>query len=232
MGAEIDIPKGEGSSLPAGRVRRGSRYDAEASDHTIRPLSREQYARVLASAKVFTPSPGSFEGLTPWEIIEFLELTGMAPIVLCRPQKWNLRSAPDLPDGTLHVRFTRHKKKGISGETDLPVVTLDDPGARWIPAFIDRAVRRPFSLRTLHRVVSAVGRAAGIPLSARTLRHTCGVRIAKSGDIGLVCAWLNCSPVTAAHYLRIAGAHDPRFLALARGPPARPPGALSSPSAA
>lgn len=167
MGAEIDIPKGEGSSLPAGRVRRGSRYDAEASDHTIRPLSREQYARVLASAKVFTPSPGSFEGLTPWEIIEFLELTGMAPIVLCRPQKWNLRSAPDLPDGTLHVRFTRHKKKGISGETDLPVVTLDDPGARWIPAFIDRAVRRPFSLRTLHRVVSAVGRAAGIPLSAR-----------------------------------------------------------------
>lgn len=232
MQDETSILIGEGSSLPGDTRRKGSGYDKVASDHTIRPLSREQLAQVLTAARSFVPPPGWFEGVTPWQVVEFLELTGVAPMVLCKAATKNLRSAPDLVDGRLHVRFTRHKKSGLAGEQDLPVVTLEDPAAQWIPPLIRRFHNHPWTTMHLYRLVSMVGQAAGIPLSARILRHTCGVRIAAAGDMALVCDWLNCSVATAVDYLRLARAHDPRFLALARGSPARPPGVPSSPGAA
>ncbi len=215
--------------------RRGRGYDREISAHTVRGIDPQDLARLRAVAHAYVAPPGHWEGIEPWWVFEFLELTGCAPIVLARAPRFNLRCEPDPADGRLHVRFTRHKKRGIPGEQDLPVVTLADPGAVWIPQLVARFRARPYSVQWVGQLLRDIGEAAGVACSARALRHTCGIRVGgDSRDPAVVQAWLNCSAVQAVQYVRVSSSRDPRVLALARdwGQQLSAPGASLSPGGA
>jgi hypothetical protein len=210
--------------------RRGSAYDREISAETTRHLSDEEYGRALDAARSFH-HPTWFPDLDAAQVIEFVYLTGAHPAVLAQAQGHQLRAAVET-DGVLHVRWTRPKKRGMAGEMDLPVAAASDPAAVWIPDLVAQLRARPYTTQHLSTLLRLVGAEAGVPLSFRALRHTCGVRIAReSRDPSAVVAWLNCSlEVATRHYLRLASSRDPRFLALARGTNGRPaPGASPSP---
>lgn len=221
--------EGEG---PSRAPRRGSRYDRVASAHTVRGIDPQDLEQLRVAARAYRPRPGHWEGVEPWWVFEFLELTGVAPVVLAQAPRFNLRCEADPSDGRLHVRFTRHKKHGIAGEQDLPVVTLDDPGATWIPQLVARFRARPYSPQWVGELLRAIGAEAGVPCSARALRHTCGIRVGSdSRDPAVVQAWLNCSALQAVQYVRVSSSRDPRVLALSRGANGRPlaPGVSPSP---
>jgi integrase len=158
--------------------------------------------------------PRWFKELDAAKLIEFLYLTGAHPAVIANPETYRLRS--ELRGAYLHVLWERPKKKGMAATMDLPVVRAESPVVKWLPEFIESAKVRPYTTAYLNRLLREVGKKAGVPLSARRMRHTCGVRVArKSRDIATVCAWLNCSKSTAADYLRVASSSDPRMLEVA-----------------
>ena len=111
-----------------------------------------------------------------------------------------------------------------AANTGQPATSTKDPAderkvrqaGRGIPALFASVRSRPYSRAFQNRLLREIGVAAGVPLSARRLRHACGVRIArKSRDLWTVCAWLNCSKAVAAECLRVRSANDPRMLELA-----------------
>ncbi|HZY71378.1 MAG TPA: hypothetical protein VFF67_10435 [Thermoplasmata archaeon] len=211
--------------------RRRHRYSKRSAAHTVRAIDPPDMERIRAAARRYVPPPGWFEGIVPWQVVDLLELAGFVPEVLCHPDVWHLRAVPE-DDGRLHLRFTRHKKEGGTGEMDLPVVMLDHPDARWIPALIERFRERPITRQHLGRMLAQISELAGVPFSSRSLRHTCGVRVAfESRDAASVTAWLGCSyAIATKHYLRLATSRDPRFLALSRGANGRSPSPGASPS--
>ena len=189
-------------------------YDREGSKHTTLHLEDPREMDLVREAARNFRHEGWYENLRALPLVEFLYLTGAHPIVLAQPVRFNLRSKVE--GSYLHVLWERPKKSGIAASMDLPVAREASETANWIPAFISAVVARPYSTVVSNRLLREVGVAAGVPLSARRLRHTCGVRIArKSRDIATVCAWLNCSKSVAADYLRIGSATDPRMLELA-----------------
>ncbi len=188
-------------------------YDRARSVHTTLHLDEGDLDRIREVAKSFKHE-GWYGGVDPYQVVEFLQLTGAHPVVLAKPDRFRLRS--QLRGAHLHVLWERPKKSGMAATMDLPVVRGENPAAHWIPSFIDSLRTRPYTTAYLNRLLREVGATAGVPLSARRLRHTCGVRVArKSRDIATVIAWLNCSKATAADYLRVASGDDPRMLEVA-----------------
>lgn len=203
-------------------------YDRARSAHTTRGISTDQLAAVREAARSFQ-HPAWFAEINAGQLVEFLYLTACHPSVVAHPARHHLRYEARV-DGCLHVLWTRPKKRGLAGETDLPIAVLGSPEARWIPRFIDTLRARSYEEHHLARLLRSIGKLAGVPLSARVLRHTRGVDVAqRSRDPAMVAFWLNCSVGVAAQYLRLSGSSDPRALALAAGrdPSLRAPGAPS-----
>jgi hypothetical protein len=188
-------------------------YDSERSKHTIASLGDEALGRVREAARTFS-HPGWYEGIDAGHLVEFLVLSGAHPSVLADPVGHGLRA--EARKAHLHVLWDRPKKRGIAAAMDLPLVRLGTPEAEWIPSFIESVRARPYTTVYLNRLLREIGEKAGVPISARTLRHTCGVRVGrKTRDIATVLRWLNCSKANAAEYLRVATSDDPRMLEVA-----------------
>lgn len=191
-------------------------YDRDRSAHTIVAITETQLEQFLETARAFRHETW-FRDVNAGELVEFLYLTGAHPIVIADPVRSQLRATAE-PDGFLHVRWSRAKKRGMKAEMDLPIATLEHPAARWIPRFIVRTRERPYSTRRINDLFLLLSKLSGIPVSPRTLRHTQGVDTARKSRDPAVVAWrLNCSVGTAYQYLRVAGSSDPRILALALG---------------
>ena len=202
-------------------------YDRARSAHTTRGISIEQLAAVREAARAFQ-HPAWFAEINPAQLVEFLYLTACHPAVVAHPARHHLRY--DSLGDVLHVRWTRPKKTGLAGECDLPIAMLGSPAARWIPRFIDALKVHSYEEHHLARLLRSIGKLAGVPLSARVLRHTRAIEVSRrTRDPALVAYWLNCSPAVAAQYLRVSGSSDPRLLALADGysPSPRAPDATS-----
>lgn len=191
-----------------------SGYDRTASAHTVHALTPLQLDQVRAAARSFLHETW-FAETNPAQLLEFLYLTACHPDVLARPVRAQLRSSPEV-DGTLHVRWTRPKKRGMRGEMDLPIAELGSEEAEWIPRFIERTRAHPYTRQWIWKLLKLIGEKAGVPVSPRTIRHTRGVDVGReTRDPGTVGWWLNCSPEVAQDYLRVSGSSDPRILRLA-----------------
>ena len=208
-------PPGEGEGPPPRRGRPGTGYDRDRSRHTAVPLTDAELARVMAAA-ARADLGAWFPGFEAAHLIEFVYLTGAHPDVIAHPGRYDLRT--EGRNGHLHVIWGRPKKRGVYALTDLPVVRSDAPAASWLPGWVRGLRAHTYGSRHLNRLCHLVGKEAGVPFSLRTLRHCCGVRIArKARDPARVQAWLNCSAQVALQYTRIASADDPRMLELAEG---------------
>lgn len=190
-------------------------YDREASEVTTQWIPDREFEKVEAAAADFSQN-GWFPGVDPLHFVKFAARIGLHPAVLARPEQYRL--SYERKGGRLFVSFYRPKKRGgMKAAQELNICSLEKPEATWIPEFIDGWKARPYSTQHINRYLHALGEAAGVPLSMRRFRHTCGVRVARKskGDLGAVVAWLNCSPTTAAAYLRVARSDDPRMAEIA-----------------
>lgn len=188
-------------------------YDRARSRHTVVGLTEAEYARVLQAAGRF-PRGTWFEGFRADRLVEFVYLTGAHPDVLARPAFYDLRV--ERRNDHVHVVWGRPKKGGVFALTDLPVVRAGSPQAAWLESFVRSLRSRTYGVRHLNRLCHAIGKSCATPFSLRTLRHTCGIRVARrSRDPAIVQAWLNCSAGVALQYVRVASADDPRMLGVA-----------------
>ena len=175
-------------------------------------LSEEEWTKTRAVAEGFKDDRGWFGDWNALHIVLFLERTGAHPEVLARAKQHHLEVVAE--KGYLWVRWSRPKKKGMAATCNLPA-WKDIPENRWVFSFVQYAIENPRSLFFHYQLLRAVGDKAGIHLTARRLRHLCGVHVARdTRDINVVTQWLNCTLRTALAYIRIGG-NDPRMLAVA-----------------
>ncbi len=195
------------------RRRTRKQRDADQSKHTVRWIMDSDLDHLMATAKGFKHE-GWYENISPDLLIEFAYLTGCHPIVLANPTYYDLRS--QVVGKHLHVLWSRPKKTGLAASMDLPLAEVKTSRAKWIPEFIHSLHQHTYTTQHINRMLREIGKKAGVPVSMRTLRHTCGVRIAReSRDIAVVCWWLNVTPRVAAMYLRLSSSSDPRMLEMA-----------------
>lgn len=170
-------------------------------------LSLGEQRQLLAAAKTFYDSPkgaGSQSGLDNERVYQTLYLmiqAGMHRKVIAEPLEQGLEFKGN------GLSWFRPKKKGLDAYTVFP---LPVEARAWAGGYVEwLRERKGIPWTTINRMVRGVADAAGLQrrkVSPLTLRHTCGVNLARRGvPITEICTLLNCSvQVATQHYLKEA----------------------------
>lgn len=168
-------------------------------------LTDEERTRLLDAARTWR-DPSAEEGPRTWmpeldlvRCLQLILLTGVQPGVLADPLGHRLRI--EIIDEEPYFRYARTKKRGAVADTSFPLL---EEQLVWIAPTVQSLIRHPYTVRHWHRVVSEIGRAAGIHgVAYYSLRHTAIELDSRRGsDVAQICKRFNISWATAQTYLK------------------------------